>query len=54
MSRKSIIMFAMFIGSCAGGYGATLFGADAVSFASLIGSSVGGALGIWIAFNLTR
>jgi hypothetical protein len=35
-------MFAMVIGSCAGGYAATMFGADAILFASLIGSSVGG------------
>jgi hypothetical protein len=54
MSRKSMIMAGMLAGSFAGGYAATLFGADAISFASLLGSTAGGILGIWIAFRFTR
>ena len=51
MSRKKYIMIGMVIGSVAGGYAPTLFGADSIS-ASLIGSAIGGFLGIWGAYNL--
>jgi hypothetical protein len=51
MSRKSFIMIGMVIGSIAGGYAPILLGADSIS-ASLIGSSIGGFLGIWGAFKL--
>jgi len=54
MSRKSLIMIGMTIGSIAGGYVVTLFGASALSFSSIIGSVIGGILGIWIAFRMTR
>ena len=54
MSRKTMIMIGMIIGSVAGGYLPGLFGADGFSLASLLGSGVGGILGIWIAFQLTR
>jgi len=53
MSRKTIIMMGMIVGSCAGGYAATLFGADAISFGSLLGSTVGGILGIWAGFRFS-
>ena len=53
MSRKTVIIIGMIVGSTAGGYVVTLFGAGAISFASLLGSTVGGLLGIWIAFKLT-
>jgi phage tail tape-measure protein len=45
-------MTGMFVGSCAGGYAATLFGADAISFAVVLGSTAGGILGIWLAYKL--
>ena len=54
MSRKSMIMFGMIIGSIAGGYVPSLMGADSFSFASLFASIVGGILGIWAAYTLTR
>jgi uncharacterized membrane protein YeaQ/YmgE (transglycosylase-associated protein family) len=53
MSRKSIIMIGMIIGSLAGGYVPCLMGADSFSFTSLLGSIVGGILGIWVAYELT-
>jgi hypothetical protein len=53
MSRKSIIMLGMIVGSCVGGYATTLFGSGMLSFTSLIGSTIGGILGIWIAFKIT-
>jgi hypothetical protein len=54
MSRKTMIMIGMIIGSIAGGYLPGLLGADAFSLSSLLGSGAGGILGIWIAFQLTR
>jgi hypothetical protein len=54
MSRKTMIMIGMIIGSIAGGYLPGLLGADAFSLTSLLGSGAGGILGIWIAFQLTR
>ena len=54
MSRKTMIMIGMIIGSVAGGYLPGLLGADGFSLASLLGSGAGGILGIWIAFQLTR
>lgn len=54
MSRKTMIIFGMIIGSVAGGYLPGLLGADGFSLASLLGSGAGGILGIWIAFQLTR
>ena len=51
MSRKSIIMIAMVIGSIAGAYVPILLGADSI-YVSLIGSTIGGFIGIWGAFKL--
>jgi uncharacterized membrane protein YeaQ/YmgE (transglycosylase-associated protein family) len=53
MSRKTIIMIAMVIGSCLGGYLVSLFGFGMFSFTSLIASAAGGILGIYIAYKLT-
>jgi hypothetical protein len=53
MSRKSIIMFGMIVGVIAGAYSPMLFGAGGFSMTSLLGSFVGGILGIWLAFRLT-
>ncbi len=53
MSRKTMIMIGMGIGSCVGGYVPTLFGAHGFSMASLFGSTVGGLAGIYLAFKLT-
>jgi len=50
MSRKKFIMIGMVIGSIAGGYAPMLLGVDSIS-ASLIGSAIGGFLGIWGAYK---
>jgi len=46
-------MIGMIFGSLAGGYITSLLGAGSFSFTSLLGSVVGGILGIWIAYKLT-
>jgi uncharacterized membrane protein YeaQ/YmgE (transglycosylase-associated protein family) len=49
-----MIMLGMIIGSVAGGYVPSLMGVDSFSLTSLLGSIVGGILGIWVAYTLTR
>jgi len=51
MSRKKFIFIGVVIGSIAGGYVPLLLGADSIS-ASLLGSTIGGFLGIWGAYKL--
>ena len=48
-----IYMF-MFIGSVAGGYVPTLWGASAFGFASVFGGLAGGGIGIWLGFKLSQ
>ena len=54
MSRKSMIMLGMMVGSFAGGYLPSLLGADSFLMTALFTSAAGGILGIWIALSLTR
>ncbi|HEU5114242.1 MAG TPA: hypothetical protein VFT82_00575 [Candidatus Paceibacterota bacterium] len=53
MSRKAIITTGLIIGSFAGGYIPSLWGADFISFSGLLFSAIGAIAGIWIAFKLT-
>jgi hypothetical protein len=53
MSRKSLVMLGFIIGSYAGGWVPTLFGADWFSMWSIVGNAVGGLLGIFISYKLT-
>jgi hypothetical protein len=52
MSRKKLIMLGMFVGSIAGGYLPALFGFDGLII-SLLGSSIGGIMGIWIGYKFS-
>lgn len=47
-----MIILAMVVGSIAGGYMPALFSTDDLMI-SLLGSFVGGILGIWIGFKLS-
>jgi hypothetical protein len=53
MSRKTIIIIGMIIGSSIGGYLPILFGAQGISYWSLLGSTVGGFIGIYVSFKLS-
>ncbi len=44
----------MMLGGFVGGFIPTLWGAGGLSFASLFGNALGGFVGIWIGFKLTR
>jgi hypothetical protein len=54
MSRKTLIMVGMTLGSIVGGYVPVLFGASGISFTSLFCSGAGAILGIYLAYKMTR
>jgi hypothetical protein len=51
MSPKMIVMLGFIIGSTIGGYVPVLFGASLLSYASLAGNTIGGIIGIYIAYK---
>jgi len=53
MNRKIIFLF-MFIGSALGGYIPLLWGGSAFSFSSVLLSGVGGFMGIYMGYRLSR
>jgi hypothetical protein len=54
MKAKTLIMIGMVVGSTIGGYVPALWGAGAFSLASVLLGAVGGLLGIWGGFKLSR
>jgi uncharacterized membrane protein YeaQ/YmgE (transglycosylase-associated protein family) len=52
MSRKKLILLGMVAGSMAGGYLPALFGQDEL-MVSLLGSFIGGMVGIWIGYKFS-
>jgi phage tail tape-measure protein len=52
MSRKKLIMLGMVAGSIAGGYLPALFGFAGL-MVSLLGSTIGGIIGIWIGYKFS-
>jgi hypothetical protein len=52
MSRKKLIMLGMVVGSIAGGYMPALFGIDEL-MVLLLGSFIGGIIGIWIGYKFS-
>lgn len=51
-SSKKLMMMGLLIGSLVGGYIPCLFGAGFLSMWGIVGSMVGGVLGIWIAYKV--
>jgi hypothetical protein len=52
--NKQIIMIGMVIGSIAGGYIPVLWGAGFFSVTSVLFGGLGGILGIWVAWRITK
>lgn len=52
MSRKKLMMLGMVAGSIAGGYLPALVGFDGL-MVSLLGSSIGGIVGVWIGYRIS-
>lgn len=53
MSRKTLVMFGMVVGSVIGGYIPVLFGVSLFSMTSILGNAAGGLVGIWLSYKLT-
>lgn len=54
MDLKKFIMVGMTVGLFVGGFIPTLWGASSFSISSVLFSTIGGFLGVWIAFKLSR
>lgn len=54
MSSKSLVYLFMFIGSSIGGYIPTLFGVSLLSLIPVITSGIGGAIGVYIGYKLSK
>ena len=53
MTPKRLVWVGILLGSTVGGYVPTLWGADMLSFSSILGSVIGGLAGIWIAYKIS-
>ena len=54
MESKQLVYLGLFIGSTVGSYVSTFWGAGFLSFSSVICSAVGGLIGIYIFFKMSR
>jgi hypothetical protein len=52
--NKSITYIFVSVGGLVGGYLPVLFGANGLSILTVIGTTIGGLLGIWIAIKISR
>jgi len=54
MGPKFVIYFCLFVGSAIGGYLPLLWHQDVFSLQSIIGSAIGGILGIWAGYKINQ
>lgn len=54
MNVKTLVWIGIFIGSTLGGLVPMLWGAEMLSFSSIIGSVIGGLFGIWVAYKVSQ
>ena len=52
MERKKLVWIGLFIGSTIGGFIPSLWDSSFVSMSGVIGSAIGGFLGIWAGWKL--
>ena len=52
MSKKTLIWIGLTVGSALGGYLPGLWGGDLISFSSVMLSTGGGIVGIWLGYRL--
>lgn len=51
---RQLVWIGLFLGSVVGGYVPMLWGADLFSFSSIICSSVGSLIGIYVGYRLSQ
>jgi hypothetical protein len=51
---KTLIWIGMLVGATAGGYVPVLFGGQLLSLSSIVGNTVGGALGVFAGYKLAQ
>ena len=51
---KTLIWAGIFVGSIIGSYVPTLWGADIFSFQSVVGSTIGSILGVWLGYKIAK
>jgi hypothetical protein len=54
MNSKSLIMIGLVVGSTIGGCVPMLWGAGGLSIASVLFGAIGGLLGIWAGYKISR
>jgi len=54
MSPKLLVWLGILLGSAVGGYVPSLWGAEVLSFSSILGSLIGGLIGIWVAYKVSQ
>ena len=54
MNTKVLVWIGIFAGSTIGGLIPTLWGAEVLSFSAILGSLIGGLLGIWVAYKISQ
>ena len=54
MNSKSLIMIGMVAGSALGGWVPSLWGDGGLSMASVVTGAIGGLLGIWAGYKISR
>lgn len=54
MNSKSLIMIGLVVGSTLGSCVPALWGAGGLSFASVLFGAIGGFLGIWAGYRISR
>jgi outer membrane lipoprotein SlyB len=54
MNSKSLIIIGMVVGSTLGGFIPALWGAGGFSMASVVFGAIGGVLGIWAGYRISR
>lgn len=54
MSRKTLIWIGIFVGSTIGGFVPMLWHAGLFSLSSVLFSTIGGVIGIWVGYRLSE
>jgi hypothetical protein len=54
MNTKALITIGMIVGSIGGSYIPTLWNADLFSMASMAGGMIGGFVGIWAGYKISK